>query len=187
MKLAEEHGFAFWLSVAARLRASALFEQGLTAEAIPQLQEGVAETATSAGVLGRPTWLTRLAQAYMEAGLFDEALGALAKALAIADRHGERVGEAWIRQTKGEVLLRRNGSNIGEAQLCFERSIEIARSQSAKLRELRATMSFARLLATLSRRDEARNMLGGIYNWFIEGFDTPVLKDAKTLLDEFSR
>jgi hypothetical protein len=31
---------------------------------------------------------------------------------------------------------------------------------------------------------EARDLLAPIYGWFIEGFDTADLKDAKTLLDD---
>jgi len=34
-----------------------------------------------------------------------------------------------------------------------------------------------------NRRDDARAMLGEIYNWFNEGFDTADLKDAKALLE----
>jgi predicted ATPase len=67
---------------------------------------------------------------------------------------------------------------------CFRRAIEIARGQSAKWWELRATVSLARLLRDTARRSEARAMLADIYNWFIEGFDTADLKDAKALLDE---
>src|SRR6266851_10374094 len=52
---------------------------------------------------------------------------------------------------KGELLLRRDDSNAAEAQICFERAIEIARKQSAKSWELRATMSLARLLRDISR------------------------------------
>ena len=63
----------------------------------------------------------------------------------------------------------------------------VARSQSAKSFELRATTSLARLLAKQGRRDEARTMLAEIYNWFTEGFDTADLKDAKALLDELAR
>jgi predicted ATPase len=62
----------------------------------------------------------------------------------------------------------------------------MARSRSAKSWELRATTSLARLLRDTGRRDEARAMLTGIYNWFTEGFDTADLKDAKALLDELS-
>jgi predicted ATPase len=83
-------------------------------------------------------------------------------------------------------LLKKGAGNSAEARSCFERSIEIARSQSGKPFELRATMSLARLLATQGRRDEARTMLAQIYGWFSEGFDTPDLKDAKVLLDELA-
>ena len=47
-------------------------------------------------------------------------------------------------------------------------------------------MSLARLLRNTARRDEARAMLAEIYGWFTEGLDTPVLNDAKALLDELT-
>ena len=34
--------------------------------------------------------------------------------------------------------------------------------------------------------NEASTVLGEIYNWFTEGFDTVDLKEAKTLLNELS-
>ena len=52
--------------------------------------------------------------------------------------------------------------------------------------ELRATTSFARLLAEQGWRNEARAMLADIYGWFTEGFDTADLKDAKALLKALS-
>ncbi len=78
-------------------------------------------------------------------------------------------------------------SNAAEAQSCFQRAIEVARQQSAKSWELRATASLARLLRDTNRRDEARTILAGIYNWFTEGFDTADLQDAKSLLEELNR
>jgi predicted ATPase len=69
----------------------------------------------------------------------------------------------------------------------LRRAIEVARSQTAKSWELRATASLARLLRDTGRRAEARTMLAEIHNWFTEGFDTPDLKEAKTLLDELDR
>jgi predicted ATPase len=63
-------------------------------------------------------------------------------------------------------------------------SIGIARKQSVKSWELRATTSLARLTRDTGRRDEARAMLADIYGWFTEGFNTADLKDAKILLDE---
>jgi hypothetical protein len=46
--------------------------------------------------------------------------------------------------------------------------------------------NLARLLARQGRRHEARAMLAEIYDWFIEGFDTADLKDAKGLLDKLN-
>ena len=83
-------------------------------------------------------------------------------------------------------MLAQNPSDGANAELCFNTAIEIARRQSARSQELRATTSLARLLAKQGRRDEARAMLADIYGWFTEGFDTADLKDAKALLDELS-
>jgi predicted ATPase len=41
----------------------------------------------------------------------------------------------------------------------------------------------ARLRRDQGKRDEARNLLTPVYNWFTEGFDTLDLKQAKALLD----
>jgi predicted ATPase len=58
-----------------------------------------------------------------------------------------------------------------------------ARRQSAKTLELRAATSLARLWRDQGKRAEALDLLTPIYGWFTEGFDTPVLQDAKALLD----
>jgi predicted ATPase len=125
-----------------------------------------------------------LAEACRETGRLDDGLGALTEALAAADEQENRHCEAEINRLKGELLLKQHDSNGAEAQSCFERAIEIARKQSAKSWELRATTSLARLLVKQGRRDDARAMLTEIYGWFTEGFDTADLKDAKSLLDE---
>jgi predicted ATPase len=110
----------------------------------------------------------------------------LAEAQAFANGTEGHKYDAEIYRLKGELLLKQDGSYAAEAQSCFQRAIEIARNQSAKSLELRATMSLARLLAKQGRRDEVRTMLADIYNWFTEGFDTADLKDAKVLLDELA-
>jgi predicted ATPase len=62
----------------------------------------------------------------------------------------------------------------------------IAAEQGAKLWELRAAMSLARLSRDQGRGAEARDLLAPVYDWFTEGFDTPDLKEAKALLSEYS-
>jgi predicted ATPase len=62
----------------------------------------------------------------------------------------------------------------------------IVRAQQAKSLELRAALSPARLWCDQGKRDEARDLLALIYSWFTEGFDTPDLQEAKTLLDQLA-
>jgi adenylate cyclase len=90
-----------------------------------------------------------------------------------------------LHQIQGEVLMG-DAPTATEAENCFRRAIEIARSQSAKLLELRATTSLAALFAKKGRREEARTILAEIYGWFTEGFDTADLKEAKALLEELN-
>ncbi len=44
-------------------------------------------------------------------------------------------------------------------------------------------MSLSRLWQQQGKKDEARQMLAEIYNWFAEGFDTVDLQEAKALLE----
>ena len=74
-----------------------------------------------------------------------------------------------------------------EAEASFHKAVEVARRQQAKSWELRATVSLCRLWRKQGRVDEARQMLAEIYNWFTEGFDTPDLQEARTLLEKLSR
>jgi predicted ATPase len=184
MALSNEHGFIFWLAVSSILRGAAIANQERFEEGVAQMQEGLAAHRAAGAGNGRPQNLTLLAEACMKAGHFDDGLGALTEALAAVEENENRHYEAEVYRLKGELLLRQFPSNPAEARSCFERAIEVARKQSAKSWELRATTSLARSLALQGRRDEAREMLANIYNWFTEGFDTLDLKEAKALLDE---
>jgi predicted ATPase len=65
-------------------------------------------------------------------------------------------------------------------------ALSVAQRQSAKLFELRAAMSMARLWRDQGKRGEARELLTPVYGWFTEGFDTLDLKEARALLDELA-
>ncbi len=79
-----------------------------------------------------------------------------------------------------------NSQAKAEAETYFLKAIAIARRQKAKMLELRATVSLARLWQQRGKNGDARTMLSNLYHWFTEGFDTKDLQDAKALLDELS-
>jgi predicted ATPase len=81
-------------------------------------------------------------------------------------------------------LLQQAYANAEAAEASLRKALEIAALQCAKGWELRAATSLARLWCDQGKRDEARNLLGPVYGWFTEGFDTHDLKEAKALLEE---
>jgi predicted ATPase len=80
-----------------------------------------------------------------------------------------------------------NGAEVADAEDHFRCAVAVAREQQARFWELRAATSLARLWRDQNRRAEAHDLLAPIYGWFTEGFDTPVLQDAKALLDELAQ
>jgi len=159
--------------------------------------QGLAAHLATGGELSRPYFLALLAEAYGGIEQAEEGLSAVAEALAVVHKNGERFYEAEMYRLKGELLLMQAGragsrttptekSMLSEAEACFHQALEVARWQSAKSWELRAVMSLSRLLQKRGKKEEARQMLAEIYGWFTEGFDTRDLKDAKALLEELS-
>ena len=184
--LSHEHGFTLREALGVGMRGWALAKQGQVEEGIVQIRQGLVGAQVTGAELWQPDLLALLGEAYGEAGQADEGLTAVTEALDRASRSGRAFNEPASYQLKGALLLMQNGFHATQAESCFQRAIEIARKQSAKSWELRATTSLARLFARQGRRDEARTMLAEIYNWFTEGFDTADLKEAKALLDELS-
>ena len=127
-----------------------------------------------------------LAETCGKNGRVEEGLDLVTTGLVTAEQTGLRMAEAELHRVKGELLMLKDADNAAEAERSFRTAIEVARRQSARPFELRATISLAHLLRETNRRDEGRAMLTEIYNWFTEGFDTPDMKDAKALLDELS-
>jgi predicted ATPase len=104
--------------------------------------------------------------------------------LGLIEQTGQHTFDADVHRVRGELLLKRDPPAVAEAKQAFTQSIEIARNQQTRTFELRAASSLARLWRDQGKRIEALDLLAPIYGWFTEGFDTPVLKDAKALLDQ---
>jgi class 3 adenylate cyclase/predicted ATPase len=182
--LAIEQGFSLFEAAGSALEGWALVQLNQPEDGIAQILRSI-EANTAEGYR-LDYQLPLLAEAYCKTGQTEAGLRALNEAQNLLNKTGVRHYEAQLHQLRGELLLMQSALNVAQAEGCFRQAIEVARKQSAKSWELRAVTSLARLLASRGRRDEARTMLGEIYNWFTEGFDTPDLKDAKALLDELT-
>ncbi len=180
--VAAEQGFSFWRALAAIYRGWVKVKNGDVAEGISLLRSGSAAYLATGAELWMPHNTTLLAGACEIAGQIEESLTLLDDALQIVERTGERWFGAELNRHKGRLLLRQ-GHPEAAGEL-YRKALSIAEEQGAKLWELRAAVSLARLRRDQGRDAEGRNLLAPVYGWFTEGFDTPDLKEAKALLDE---
>jgi hypothetical protein len=120
-------------------------------------------------------------------GRLTEALDTIDRALAAAERGGERWFVAELLRTKGELLLHEPGDQIlSAAERCFFAALEVAQEHGALSWELRVALSLAQLRVRQDRPDHARQLLAPVYNRFTEGFETPDLRSASAMLQSLS-
>jgi tetratricopeptide (TPR) repeat protein len=180
VELCEEHQYPQFLANSRCMLGEARAKLGNVSNGIELIRQGL-EDAGKAGIrVGPSRWITHLAEALERAGAFSDALETIDQALhSNPDEHLYRPETLRIR---AELLLKLGHIELAEAG--FRESIALAGQMSAKAWKLRSTLSLSRLFGSQGRREEARAMLGEIYGWFTEGFDTADLKDAKALLGE---
>jgi tetratricopeptide (TPR) repeat protein len=132
-------------------------------------------------------WIVQIRVQLLFDSKIDDAFATARVALADIAETEEAILAAELHRLTGIIALADpNASREALAEQAFTTALELARSQDAKLLELRAATSLARLWRDQRRDPEAEALLAPIYNAFTEGFGTPDLMDAKALLDEFS-
>jgi predicted ATPase len=206
--LSTEHGFPYLRALGTVLQGARLALVGQVEEGIAQMRQGLVAFRATGAELFCPYLLALLADACERGGQTAAGLEALAEGLRAAEQREERFYEAELHRLQGELLLRQcalvectpaqrespsgptdavgglgRGPQLLEAAACFQRACEIAQRQGAKSLELRATLSLARLWQQQGQRAAAHKLLAPVYSWFTEGFDTPDLQEAKTLLE----
>jgi predicted ATPase len=181
--LAREQGFAQWSASGRFWENWASTEDGNIDEGIERMRESLAAIRATGAENFAVFPMVALALTYRRAGHIREALDMLTAAVGASEESGHCVrGE--LHRWRGELLLALSDPDHAEAEECFCRALAISRSAEAKLWELRAAMSLARLRRDQGQRTEARELFAPVYGWFREGLDTTDLTEAKALLDE---
>jgi tetratricopeptide (TPR) repeat protein len=180
IELCERYGFPFYLGLStvnhALARASHSGEDTLV-----RATAGFADAAGTGQQAGAPAFLWAVARIHQEGGREVDALRAVESGLDTAAQGKQFFFDCELLHLKGELLLSKDKT---AAESCLRNALELARRQEAKLFELRTATNLARLWQEQDKRNEARELLAPIYDWFTEGFDTEDLKEAKALLDE---
>lgn len=182
----EKDANLFWKATEIAFRGGLFAETGNASDAVRAITSGLTSLRSTGAALYEPLHLWHLAMAHADLGQPDDARRCIDEAIGKVERSKETCWQAEVERIAGEVALKSPAPDTEKAEKYFDRALAVARQQQAKFFELRAAMSMARLWRDRGKRDEARDLLAPIYGWFTEGFDTPVLKGAKALLDELS-
>jgi predicted ATPase len=183
LMLGTEQAFTYYLAWATIFQGWALTAQHQGEEGIDQIRQGLDALQATGGAVRLPYYWALLAEAYQRAGQAAAGYMLVANALAHTATTGESWYEAELYRLQGVLLLAQSREQHAAAHACFHQALSVARRQQAKSLELRVALSLSRLWQGEGKRQEARQLLAGVYGWFTEGFETTDLCEAKALLE----
>jgi predicted ATPase/class 3 adenylate cyclase len=180
-------------SLAAYLNAADLMH-GLVRALRGQVEAGISQAeaalVTLMSVPSRrfhlPIRIAIVGRAKMAGGDTDGALALFDTALEAASSTGERWYEPEMLRLKAEMLLAQPDHHATAAEQCLTAAIGLAQEQEAKLWELRAATTLAKLWKQQGRRGDARDLLAPVLGWFTEGLGTKDVEGAAALLAELA-
>jgi predicted ATPase len=184
--LTQEHGYPQWSALVPIFEGQLQLMHGEARAAVTLMRQGLDARRANGVTLFNANFAIPLAEALEKDDKLGEALALLDEQIVFVEETGELWCAAGLHRLRGELLLKGTVPDFAGAQAEFLKAIDIARGQSAKLWELRAAVSLARLWRDQGRDADAHHLLSPIYAWFTEGFDSADLKGAKLLLDELS-
>jgi predicted ATPase len=163
VSLAVEQGFSVLRLLGTILRGWVKVKNGDVTEGMSLLRSGSAAYRATGAKAWMPYYIALLAAVCEIAGEIQEALALVDEALQLAARTGVRWFAAELYRQKGPLLLRQEHAEAAEE--LYRKALRIAREQEAKLWELRAAVSLARLRCDQGRPAEACEILAPVYGW----------------------
>jgi predicted ATPase/DNA-binding winged helix-turn-helix (wHTH) protein len=184
-EIARRHSLAPYQQMAQGLKGELLVRQGKAEEGVRLLSDALDELQRLRyGLLTTPL-NSALAEGLARMGRLDEALALADQTIELAERGGDLYWMPEILRVRGVLLISKAQPDLHQAEVCYLRSLKLARQQSALGWELRTAMSLTRLKLQTGQRDMAWSQLAPVYERFTEGFESSSdLRSARLLLNE---
>jgi tetratricopeptide (TPR) repeat protein len=147
-----------------------------------RMREGQAMIREFKFHLYEPLTSAILAEVEAEAGHLEEGLATLDAQLTENADTGQRWYDAEVQRVRGELLLRREPSDVRMAEAAFTRAVKIAQHQQTRTFELRAALSLAKLYQSTDRTADAHAVLASALDGFSPTPEFPEIAEAQTLL-----
>jgi len=184
VRLSDRFGFPLWSGVSRFLHGLARVVND-DADGLAEMLDGLSRAAETGNQQGAASMLGMLADVQRRAGRLEKAQATLAGAMALASQLGERRWESELHTTDGEIALAM-GTPLDDVLARFRNALSVARELGALRSELVAAMAMARALRDAGPVGDAHAELAPVYAKFTQGFGTPLLTEAKAMLEELS-
>ena len=182
--LCEKLGFPAWLPGLAQLEDWALVVEERDATALARMAERISPERVAGQVL--PGNVMFLVDACVRLQEYARGISFVERGLELAEALGHRWVVAELHRLHAELLLHGPSDNRSEVEAKLHLSLELARRQHARALELRSLTTLARLRAEQGELSDAIGLLAPVYQAFNEGFDTPDLEEAATIVTGLS-
>jgi class 3 adenylate cyclase/tetratricopeptide (TPR) repeat protein len=179
-ELTEKEGYLFWKAGALAIRGYAMVVEGYADTGIAKIKEGLELYGTVGSKIPYPYYSSYLAEAYLLTNRADEALEVLDLALRMVRVNVDCNYEPGILRLIGEAQLAQR--RLSPARESLEASVAQSRTQGARLLELRAATSLARVLREQGEANHAKEVLKGVRAKFADAIDLPALHAADEVL-----
>ena len=178
-EMSREQRFSLYEILSRISRGRASGDLGRIEEARTEIALGIDEARRNGVGFMLPMMNSWLADMHIKAGESERALSIVENCLA---NSGDATGRSWeaeLHRQRATILLTLDPSRVAEAEAHLKTSIDVARGQSARSLELRASTSLTELWRAQGKSDEARALLEPICHWFDEGAGTADLRRAR--------
>lgn len=179
----QEHNFLF-KAVASALKGRILSRDAKHQKAIAIIRKDLEMFSMTGMVASQTFFLHALAEAYCAAGQVGERLEVILKSEQVERKIGEACHKFALQRIKGDLY--RLGGDETASEEAYLNAIAVAQEEAAKLLELKAVKRLSRLRESQGKASQAKQMLQEVYAWFTEGVDTPMLNQARELLEELA-
>lgn len=185
MGVAEEYEFDLWKAVGSCLLGAVQVGMGRVEQGFKHLRWGM---ETYQGLKTPPIFWTLLifnqAEACLRAGEPAKGLALLVEAMQIEGENEQGALAAEFCRLRGDLLCAISAENAAEAESWFERALQIARAQKARMLALRAAVRLARLWRGQGNTTRGRQLLGEVYQEMTEGFALVDMQEARAILED---
>jgi predicted ATPase len=181
-RLTREHNLPTWRAWGVFLEGLAIAESRSASGGLEDIRRGV-EFLRDQNILTFDGLVKIvLAETEARAGDVDRAAPILDEALTTCERIGHRAFEAELHRVRGEILVKSDPANPATAEEALRSAIAVAKRQTTRSFELRASLSLAKLYQSTARAADARKVLASALEGFVPTPEMTEIAEAQALL-----